>query len=321
MRRTAKLILMALAALAGVAAVSAALLTWGPYLTPKDAPVPNLEHARVFGDRDGSGRLEQPIGIAVSAAGDVFVSDSGNQRIAVFSAEGTFLRGFGRAGSGAGELDRPMHLGFAPDGLLYVAEYLNDRISVFEPNGAFVRHIEPPGVDAPGGVAVGPNGALYVPDFYNHRVLVRESSDDSGWRDWGTPGRVRAGSIHYPTDVDLAPDGSLWVADAYNNRIQRFDDGESIEIAGWGLFGRAFGFQVADGLGVDGEGRVWAVDFYGGQIRVFDPDGTPLLTFAEPGTEAGQLRHPTDVAIADGRVYVADFGNNRVQVWRMQEGG
>lgn len=320
MRRTAKLILIALAALVGAAGVSAALITWGPYLTPKDAPVPRLEHANVFGDRDGAERLKQPTGVAISSAGDVFVSDSGNQRIAVFKSDGAYLRAFGRAGSGDGELDRPMHLQFGPDGLLYVAEYLNDRISVFEADGTFVRHIEPPGVDAPGGVAIGPGGSIYVADFYNHRILVR-SEPGAEWTAWGTPGRVLAGSLHYPTDVELAPDGSLWVADAYNNRIQRFSDGESTEITGWGFFGRAFGFQVADGLGVDTKGRVWAVDFYGGQVRVFDSDGTPLSTFAEPGTGAGQLRHPADVAIAGTRVYVADFGNNRIQVWLSKEGG
>ncbi len=323
MRRSAKLLSVALGTLGALSVGLSALVAWGPYLTPEDAPVPRVEYAGVLGgsgDSPGQGELEQPVGVAVSPAGEVFVSDSGHQRIAVFGDDGHFLRAFGHAGEGDGELGRPMHLELGAGGLLYVAEYLNDRISVFEPTGRFVRHIEPPGVDAPGGVAIGPGGALYVADFYGHRILVREAPG-AAWTAWGAPGRVLAGSLHYPTDVAAAPDGSLWVADAYNDRIQRLAGGAGTEIAGWGLFGLAFGFRVADGLGVDDLGRVWAVDFYGGKVRVFDPDGTPLLTFGEAGRGPGQLHHPTDIAVAGGRAYVADFGNDRIEVWRIRSRG
>ena len=105
-----------------------------------------------------AGNLDGPIGIAL-AGEEVFVSDSGNQRIEVFDRNGKFLRAFGGEGDGPGELDRPMHID-ARDGKLYVAEYLNDRIQVFSLAGEPLSVIGGPGsgpgeFDAPGGLAVG----------------------------------------------------------------------------------------------------------------------------------------------------------------------
>ncbi|WP_228856450.1 6-bladed beta-propeller [Desulfomarina profundi] len=79
------------------------------------------------------GQFNNPIGIAI-AGREIFISDTGNNRIQVFDLDGKFLRMFGGQGNGPGELDRPMHLDIHA-GKLYVAEYLNDRIQVFSLDG------------------------------------------------------------------------------------------------------------------------------------------------------------------------------------------
>lgn len=313
MRPVGKWILRALGVIVMMLVLFVAVVTWGPYLTTKDAPAPRAVYVRSFGE----GQLDQPIGVTVSAAGEIFVSDAGNQRIAVFDTEGRLARALGQEGEGPGELDRPMHLTIGPDGLLYVAEYLNDRISVFRTDGTFVRQITPGRLDAPAGIAVGKDGVLYVADFYHHVV---RTFDPGGalQANVGAPGRVRRGSLHYPTDVEIAPDGTLWVADAYNNRLQRFAHGRAQDVAGWGTFGLAFGFKVADGVGVDARGRVYGTDFYRGRIRVFDGDGTPLEVFGKRGHGPGELDRPSDIAFHGDRAFVVDFGNNRVQEWRIE---
>ncbi len=280
-----------------------------PSRTATDVSAPSVVYLRTIGTEKGERRLKQPVGVAVSPTGELFVADSGHQRIAVFGEEGTFVRAFGMEGEGPGELDRPMHLEFGTDGLLYVAEYINDRISVFRQDGTFVRHVKPKGVDAPAGVAVDDVSAVYVADFYNHRVVVL--SPDGSERVWGRPGQGGLGELHYPTDVAIAAEGVVWIADAYNNRVQRFVSGEAT--------GVITGFHVVNGLAVDLSGRVWAADFDSGKIKVFLPDGTPFTVFGEPGSGPAQFQHPTDVAVATNRVYVADFGNDRVQVWRLVE--
>ena len=169
--------------------------------------------------------------------------------------------------------------------------------------------MKPKGVDAPSGVAVDAAGVMYVADFYNHRVVVL--SPDGSERAWGHAGQGGLGELHYPTDVAVGPKGEVWVADAYNNRLQRFVAGKAVQMI--------TGITVANGLAVDDDGRVWVVDFEGGKVRVFDPDGTPFVVFGEPGVDREQLRHPTAVAVRGDLVYVADFGNDRVQVWRIGE--
>lgn len=222
-------------AVAAVAAVAVAIV-WvstssressrGP--VAKSLPVPPPVYLREIGTKEGAGRLQEPVGIAVSPSGELFVADSGHQRISVFDDKGTFLRAFGKEGDAPGKLDRPMHLAFGPDGLLYVAEYINDRISVFRPDGSFVHHLKPEGVDAPAGVAVDSAGTTYVADFYNHRVVIL--SPDGSQGAWGHPGQGGLGELHYPTDVAIGLEAELWVADAYNNRLQRFVAGEATQM-------------------------------------------------------------------------------------------
>ncbi len=296
--------ILVLAAVIVVALASAAIL-WGNDPVTEDPATPPLVYVRAIGTEEGPGRLLQPVGVAVSPGAELFVADSGNQRISVFDEQGTFLRAFGQQGDGPGELDRPMHLAFGPEGLLYVAEYINDRISVFRQDGTFVRHVKPEGVDAPSGVAVDAAGMMYVADFYNHRVVVL--SPDGSQRVWGHAGQGGLGELHYPTDVAIGPEGEVWVADAYNNRLQRFVAGEATQMI--------TGIAVANGVAADGDGGVWAVDFEGGRVRAFHSDGTPSTVFGEPGAGRGQLRHPTGIAVTGSRVYVADFGNDRVQVF------
>ena len=306
-----------LGALVLLLVVVAALVTWGPYLKSASVPPPGATFVKAIGD-SGPGRLDRPIGVAVSEAGDIFVADAGAHRIAVFGIEGKYERAFGREGKGPGELDRPMHLTLGPDQLLYVAEYDNDRISVFRLDGSFVRHIQAEGLDAPGGIAVDRSGNLYVANFYGHDVLVL-GPDGRRLYKLGEPGRLWYGQLHYPTDAAIAPDGSLWIADAYNHRLQRFVEGKSTSIVGWGFFGRAFGFRVATGVGVDAIGRVYGADFGHGKVRVFDPGGKPLETFGREGTGLGEFDRPEDVAVHGTSIYVTDFGNHRLQEWRMEE--
>ena len=108
----------------GVAlAVLAALFAWAAwnwFPFPREA---GYGFAMSWGEAgSGPGQFDAPIGIAIHGD-EIFISDSGNNRIQVFNREGEFLRSFGKEGDGAGELDRPMHMDFR-DGKLYVAEYL-----------------------------------------------------------------------------------------------------------------------------------------------------------------------------------------------------
>ncbi len=87
----------------------------------------------------GPGEFTDPVGAAIGPSGDIYVTDTGNNRIQRFRPDGKFVAAWGEGGDELGQLDRPMHAVFGSDGYLYVAEYLNDRIQVFTENGKAVR--------------------------------------------------------------------------------------------------------------------------------------------------------------------------------------
>ena len=147
------------------------------------AEIPDISkfyhHKSFLSWSEGSGEKEfkSPCGIACDSTGKVYVADTGNNRIQVFTTEGTFLRMFGKHGCGSGELDGPYGIAIDSNGMVYVSEDGNHRVSVFTLEGQFVTSFGRKGVgpgefDGPRGLAVDENEVLYVCDYYNCRVQV-----------------------------------------------------------------------------------------------------------------------------------------------------
>ena len=130
-----------------------------------------------FGNQgSGKGQFIRPQAIACDSTGNVYVADRNNHRIQAFTAEGKFLRMFGRCGRGKGELDTPISIA-VHDGLLYVGEGYNGRVSVFTLEGQFVTSFGSMGTGPgqfgwPCGLAVDSNGVVYVCDSKNKNVQV-----------------------------------------------------------------------------------------------------------------------------------------------------
>jgi DNA-binding beta-propeller fold protein YncE len=83
----------------------------------------------------------QPSSVAVGRTGDVFVADGyGNARVVKFSADGKFVRAWGKKGSAPGEFDTPHCVALDARGRVYVAERMNNRVSVFA--GDVLDHLD-----------------------------------------------------------------------------------------------------------------------------------------------------------------------------------
>jgi DNA-binding beta-propeller fold protein YncE len=151
-----------------------------------DAPSgTNLLLAPRFLDSIGSagtrpGQFNRPEGLCVDVQDRIYVADSCNHRIQVFSRDGRLLRMYGKAGTGRGELSYPYDICVDAAGRQYVCEFGNSRIQVFDAHDQPIEIIGGPG-SAPGqfndpwGIALDSAGNLYVADSQNHRVqkLVR----------------------------------------------------------------------------------------------------------------------------------------------------
>ncbi|GEM_PF-1037166 len=79
----------------------------------------------------GDGQLSSPWGIAFDAQKRVYVADSANKRIQVFTPEGDFLLKWGELGRGPGQFDNPVGVALDSQGAVYVADLNNNRIQKF----------------------------------------------------------------------------------------------------------------------------------------------------------------------------------------------
>jgi len=126
------------------------------------------------------GEFNRAEGICVDAQDRIYVADSCNHRIQIFSPDGKFLRQYGHAGSGLGQLSYPYDIKVDARGYQFVCEFGNSRIQVFDTDGQPVEIIGGPGAEPgrfanPWSVSLDSHGNLYVADSQNHRVqkLVR----------------------------------------------------------------------------------------------------------------------------------------------------
>lgn len=146
---------------------------------------------------------------------------------------------------------------------------------------------------------------LYVADLGHHAVQVVNPVD---LRIVGTIGE---GELSAPHDVAFDRDGRLLVADTGNDRIAIFSvDGVTGELTGQ-LTG---GLGAPEGVAQGPDGRIYVTNAGRASLVVFE-DGRPVRSVGSWGDGPVQFSRPHDIEVAgDGRVYVADPGNNRIQI-------
>lgn len=193
---------------------------------------------------DGVGRAAQfngPVGIAVDAAGIVYVADTYNDRIRRIGKDGSVTT---LAGSGApaffdgpalqSAFDTPSALAVGLDGTLYVADTGNHAIRRIGVDGTVDTVAMPvegerrPPLRRPTGVAVTRDGYLYIAASAGGRILQR--TPDGEYRPlldadrpaspdgFGSDGTVQ---LTAPRAIAVNRDGSLVVADANAHRVLR----------------------------------------------------------------------------------------------------
>ena len=201
---------------AAVFSAASAVVTPGPFYA-----------ATAFGtEGSGEGQLEDPGDVAIDTAGDIWVLDTGNDRVEEFSAEGAFLRQFGSAGSGTGQLDRPAGLALDSSGDVWVADRGNNRIEELSATGEYLRSF---------GVHGAEKRRFQEPRRDRPRRRERVGVGQPKWpcARFSETGEYEttvagtgsgAGEVGEPEGMAVDAKGDVWVADSSNQRVEEFSE-------------------------------------------------------------------------------------------------
>ncbi len=288
--------------------------------------------------------LNLPNGVAIDAAGNIYIADYGNHRIRKIDLSGTIttIAGNGTAGhSGDGgpataaRLNNPRDVAIDANGSLYIADYRNNRIRKVSPAGTIT---EVYAISFPFGIEFDSADNLYIPDLGRINRMRPDGTVDTvaGTGDWhsffGDGGPAVAARLDRPQGLTADAFGNLYIADTFNHRIRKVDANGTIStVAGReaGGFG-GDGGPATDaklvwprGVEADDGGILYIADTGNNRVRRVDLEGT-ITTVAGNGTGAfsGDGGPATDAGLyapfalafdVAGNLYIADSANQRIR--------
>lgn len=185
--------------------------SWGSFFDAADDPTQAaLQPGLFYGPR----------GIAAHD-GLIYVTDTGNERVQVFTEEGEFVRAFGVLGSEQGQLLEPVGIAVTADGVVLVADSHNARIARFTLEG---EPLDPWPVSGWDGLrffepylAVGPDGLVYATSSAFGQVLVLGA-------DGSELGPLFNSELRRPYGIAITPDGTqALISDGVANAVIRTD--------------------------------------------------------------------------------------------------
>ncbi len=242
---------------------------------------------------ESGGVFNRPSGIAIGPSGNIYVSDTWNYRVQVFTPDGKFLNSWGQRGEFGDKAQAEPADGFwGPRGIavdsqenVYVADTGNKRIRVYASNGQYLRDIGTAGsevgqLDEPSSVTIGDDGLLYVTDYWNKRISV--------------------------FTLDGAP-------------VTTFKDSSGRSVNSFKVRGWAEDQGNRPYLALDAARKlIYVTDPDAGRVLVYGTDGNCVGSFGELNRDItamnpGQLNSVGGITVdAAGNVYVADAGAGRI---------
>jgi gliding motility-associated-like protein len=290
------------------------------------------------GKADGTGiaaTFNQPGGLAIDAAGNVYVADVSNFSIRKITPRGAVTTLANYSGSVFG-------LAVDAAGTVYVADAGKNQIEKISVAGTItiIAGSTTPGFadgtglgarfNTPAGIAVDAAGNLYVADEFNNLIRkITPANVVSTFAGSGTAGETdgtgTAATFSRPVGIAIDPNGNVYVADYGGNKIRKIaPSGVVTTIAGSGAKGTADGtgaqasFFEPEGIAIDKSGSLYIADTGNGLVRRINPAGQVVTVAGDvPGaTDPNRNFHqPLGIALdASNNAYVSQFGGNIVSL-------
>ena len=252
----------------------------------------------------GSIVLSQPNGVAVDTAGNIYIADTGNNRIVKVTPQGN-ASVLSVSVSGVG-LSQPQGIAVDASGTLYIADSGHSRVVKVSPSGsASVVGTGAVVLSNPSGVAVDPSGNIFIADTYNNRIVEAPS----GGVAVALAITVSSGLANLTQPVGLAVDtsGNLYIVDS--GRIVFVANAAGGGTAGSVLSISGLLLIQPSGVAVDSSGNIFITDSPSKRIVIVDTNGNGSLL----STGSLTLNWPQGIALdTSGNVYIADRNDNQI---------
>lgn len=246
------------------------------------------------------GGYRLPGGVAVLGDGRIAGLDSFNWRVNLHAADGTPLSQFGS------RLVFNYPRGLAADragGTLVVANTDGNQVDKYTPSGTRLWSAD--GVKAFSVAVDQSNGLIYAARFIDNAVTVLDPNG-AVVRQFGS-----SAQLSNPRGIAVDPvDGSVWVSNQGTGRIVHYSPTGTL----LGSFASGAG-QAAD-LEVD-QDTVYLADRTGNRIRWYSKAGAAQGSFGSAGSGLGRFSSPMGMDLVGGRLFVIEFGGQRIQELRI----
>jgi uncharacterized protein (TIGR03437 family) len=309
-----------------------------------------------FGGDNGPATVAQligPAGITADSAGNLYITDSGNNRIrevsngVIATIAGGGVPSFGDNGPAkSAQLISPVTVAVDSAGNLYIADTYNERIRKVS-NGAIttVAGNGTPGFSGDNGPATGAQlslpaaiafdsvGNLYFADSANNRIrkvsggIITTVAGNGTSGFGGDNGRATSAELFFPQGVALDSADNIYIDDTGNARVRKITNGVITNVAGNGKFGSSGDNGPATsaelfstrGIAVDATDNLYIADsgsvrkVVNGVITTLAGGGSSSPGDNGPATSA-RLKSPYGIAVdAAGNLYIADQGDSRIR--------
>lgn len=266
----------------------------------------------VYSDDRGSG-MRQPEGVACSEKSVLVISDTGNGRLLRYTFQEKALKTEGEIK--IPQLTYPLRAQINSKGDIFVLDGKKRRILRLTPAGEFKGYVDPQGLPSspavvPRSFKIGTNDTIYILDLFGERVI--ELSPDGKYQKHLDFPKDRG----FFSDLAVDPKGNLFLIDSTQAVVfSSVKETKSFSPLTKNL--RSY-LSFPTNLATDGRGRIYIVDENGGGIVILGQDGSFMGRQLSMGWTEGFLYYPTQICLNEkGEVFIADRGNNRVQVFTL----
>ncbi len=237
--------------------------------------------------------LLKPMGLKIDDS-RLYVADTLNKRVQVYTLDGNYLFDFGTDGTYPGEFQFPYGVEIAANGEVYVSDVYNGDISVFDKDGNFLRYFAlfTDVLIQPSGLLIS-EGKLYVTNLNPGYVMVFDLAGEN------LLGLIGADDLSFPNDLTMGPDGTLYISDTGNDRVQIYTtEGDFVRTLGVDTQA----FMSPRGLAFGNRGELYVVSKLTNEVIIVDSNDNIVATF---GDDVFNL--PNGIAVdRKGMVYVTD---------------